>query len=59
MSGRGVGDTLRAIYQSEGPRGFFRCKRKGLQEHQCHMVFVRKCCLLLAADAEARGTAAC
>jgi hypothetical protein len=26
MSGRGVGDTLRAIYQSEGPRGFFRCQ---------------------------------
>jgi hypothetical protein len=25
MSGRGVGDTLRAIYQSEGARGCFRC----------------------------------
>ena len=56
MSGRGVGDTLRAIYQSEGPRGFFRCSCSGLQECQCHAVSVRGSRLLPAASAETRGS---
>jgi hypothetical protein len=43
-----VGDTLRAIYQSEGARGFFRCtcSCRGQQERQCQAVYVRDptCC---------------